>query len=67
MFSVPEATEKILTNTHALPITSLAVDENLVGYILAEDIKAPDSVPAFRASIVDGYAVLCIPRPRNIN
>ena len=61
MLSVPEATDKILTNTPVLPITSLPVNESLVGYILAEDIKASESVPAFRASIVDGYAVICTP------
>ena len=63
MLSVPEATDKILTNTPVLPITSLPVNESLVGYILAEDIKAPESVPAFRASIVDGYAVICTSLP----
>ena len=59
MLSVPEATEKILANTPQLGTTLLPVNEDLVGYILAEDIKAPESVPAFRASIVDGYAVIC--------
>jgi gephyrin len=59
MLSVPEATRQILTNTPVGEILSLPVDEKLVGYILAEDIEAKESVPAFRASIVDGYAVLC--------
>jgi gephyrin len=62
MLSVKEATQKILTNTPVLPKISLPVNEDLVGYLLAEDIKAPESVPAFRASIVDGYAVICISR-----
>lgn len=61
MLSVPEATEKILVNTPELGTIALPVNEDLVGYILAEDIKAPESVPAFRASIVDGYAVICYP------
>jgi gephyrin len=59
MLSVKEATQEILENTPLCPIVSLPVDENLVGYVLAEDIHAPESVPAFRASIVDGYAVIC--------
>ncbi len=59
MLSVKDATQKILENTSVLPIISLPVNEDLVGYILAEDIKASESVPAFRASIVDGYAVIC--------
>jgi gephyrin len=59
MLSVTEATQKILTNTPVLSITSKPVNADLVGYILAEDVAAPESVPAFRASIVDGYAVIC--------
>lgn len=58
MLSVKDATQKILDNTFLLPMISLPVNEDLVGYILAEDIKASESVPAFRASIVDGYAVI---------
>ncbi|OAA61853.1 molybdenum cofactor biosynthesis protein [Niveomyces insectorum RCEF 264] len=34
------------------------VDTNLVGYVLAEDVHSSVNVPAFRASIVDGYAVV---------
>jgi len=59
MLSVSEATQKILNNTPVLSVTSKPVDADLVGYILAEDVSAPESVPAFRASIVDGYAVIC--------
>ena len=59
MLSVSEALQKILTNTQVLSITSQPVNADLVGYILAEDVAAPESVPAFRASIVDGYAVIC--------
>ena len=61
MLSVSEATDKILTNTPIPKITSLPVNQDLIGYILAEDVDAPESVPAFRASIVDGYAVICNP------
>jgi gephyrin len=59
MLSVPEATEKILSNTPVSSAITHPVNESLVGYILAEDVQAPESVPAFRASIVDGYAVIC--------
>lgn len=34
------------------------VDPSLVGYVAAEDVHAAEDVPAFRASIVDGYAVV---------
>ena len=59
MLSVKDATEKILANTPVPSVVSRPVNEELVGYVLAEDIKAAESVPAFRASIVDGYAVIC--------
>ena len=36
----------------------LPVNSTMVGHILAEDVHASEAVPAFRASIVDGYAVI---------
>ena len=57
MLSVAEAISKILHATPS-PRTSLAaVQPNLVGHVLAEDVTAAEPIPAFRASIVDGYAV----------
>ena len=67
MLSVPDATQKILANTPILSTITVPVDESLVGYILAEDVRAPESVPAFRASIVDGYAVICTSPPIQAN
>lgn len=32
--------------------------ENALGYILCEDVKASEPLPPFRASIMDGYAVI---------
>ena len=49
MLSVEEATRRILDNT---PINGA-----LVGRVLAEDVLAREAVPAYRASIVDGYAI----------
>lgn len=60
MLPVSEATDNILANTPLPRIISLPVNQNLVGYVLAVDVNAPESVPGFRASIVDGYAVTCI-------
>jgi gephyrin len=58
MLSVPEATRTIIEHTPA-PKTRLAkVDLSLVGHVLAEDVAATEAVPSFRASIVDGYAVV---------
>ncbi|EWC47907.1 hypothetical protein DRE_02789 [Drechslerella stenobrocha 248] len=58
MISVAEAHKLVAANLPILGTTKRKVDSSLVGYILAEDIVAVESVPAFRASIVDGYAVV---------
>jgi hypothetical protein len=67
MISVSEATQKTLANTQVLRIISRPVDADLVGYVLAENVAAPESVPAFRASIVDGYAVIGRPPSFPVN
>lgn len=56
MLSVEEATKLILENTPATTSVNTAVNDDLVGSIVAEDVKAMEPVPAYRASIVDGYA-----------
>lgn len=44
---------------HAAPtVVDKFVDESLVGHVIAQDVFAAENVPAFRASIVDGYAVI---------
>ncbi|KAK6506454.1 hypothetical protein TWF506_011362 [Arthrobotrys conoides] len=58
MISVKEAHKLVLENIPAPEIVKRKVDATLVGYILAEEVRAKESVPAFRASIVDGYAVV---------
>ncbi|KAK6497615.1 hypothetical protein TWF481_012020 [Arthrobotrys musiformis] len=64
MISVKEAHKLIAQNIPAVGTSSApeiikrSVDAGLVGYILAEEVRARESVPAFRASIVDGYAVV---------
>ncbi|KAE9578098.1 hypothetical protein CGMCC3_g5912 [Colletotrichum fructicola] len=45
-------------------VTSL-VDVKIVNSVLAEDVTARENVPAFRASIVDGYAVV-VPKDGNM-
>ncbi|KAF3936264.1 Gephyrin [Dactylella cylindrospora] len=57
MISVEEAHRLIAENIPTPRVAQLKVDSSLVGHILAEDVKAAESVPAFRASIVDGYAI----------
>jgi len=59
MISVEEAHSLISTHALTAPITiTRRVDSSLIGYVLADDIIAPVPVPAYRASIVDGYAVV---------
>jgi gephyrin len=57
MLAVDDALKLIAEQTPAPVVEKVPVDMNLGGYVLAEDVKATESVPAFRASIVDGYAV----------
>lgn len=57
MLSVDEALALISEHTPTPTVIHQPVNEDLVGYVLAADVKAPEAVPAFRASIVDGYAI----------
>ncbi|RMY14717.1 hypothetical protein D0868_01302 [Hortaea werneckii] len=58
MLTVEEALQQIGEHTPEPTIVKAPIDENLVGSVLAEDVTATESVPAFRASIVDGYAII---------
>ncbi|KIV93886.1 hypothetical protein PV10_05065 [Exophiala mesophila] len=58
MLSVEEAVAKIIEQSPSPIVEIRDVSPDLVGYVLAEDIKAAEAVPAYRASIVDGYAVI---------
>lgn len=58
MLSVAEALEQISLHTPSPTKIKAAVDQKLVGSVLAEDVTATENVPAFRASIVDGYAII---------
>jgi gephyrin len=57
MLSVPEALQLIADHTPSPTVEKAPVDINLAGAVLASDVTACEPVPAFRASIVDGYAV----------
>ncbi|OAP64931.1 hypothetical protein AYL99_00903 [Fonsecaea erecta] len=58
MLNVSDAVSKIFENTPSPTVELRDVSPDLVGYVVAEDIKAAEAVPAYRASIVDGYAVI---------
>ncbi len=58
MLSVEDAV-KIIVENSPLPVpVKMPVNGSLVGHVLAEDVQASEAVPAYRASIVDGYAVI---------
>lgn len=52
-----EAIAKIRTNLTSLQPVTLPLSTNLLGLVLAEDVLSPHSLPPFRASMKDGYAV----------
>lgn len=58
ILSVDHAVKLILENTPSPQTIKMPVNESLVGYVLAEDVQASEPVPAYRASIVDGYAMI---------
>jgi gephyrin len=57
MLAVSDALSLIAEKTPEPTAETVPVDMKLGGAVLAKDVKATESVPAFRASIVDGYAV----------
>lgn len=57
MLSVAEALELVLSETEPLSAETVALAEAFQ-HTLAVDVLAPEAVPAYRASIKDGYAVL---------
>lgn len=58
MLSVDEALKVIKQHTPLPSMVASKVDGTVVGSVLAEDVTASEAVPAYRASIVDGYAVI---------
>ncbi|KAF1982228.1 gephyrin [Aulographum hederae CBS 113979] len=57
MLSVEDALKVISQCTPKPDVLKVAVDGSLIGSVVAEDVIAKESVPAFTASIVDGYAI----------
>ncbi|TRX96975.1 hypothetical protein FHL15_002281 [Xylaria flabelliformis] len=66
MLSVDDALHKVRENTPAPEVITSKVDTSLIGRVLAEDVSARENVPGFRASIVDGYAVVA-PKDGKLN
>jgi len=57
MVTVEEAKRRVLTHTRTLSAEKRTV-LNAVGYVLSENVLAGFSLPSFRQSSMDGYAVL---------
>src|SRR4051794_10516384 len=62
MISVAEATREIQSRVTPLPPIELGFRE-VLGFVLAEDVTAPDDLPPAERSAVDGYAVVARPGP----
>ena len=58
MLTVSNAVSVILKESPSPHATTESLAQDLVGSVCAEDIHAKEAVPAYRASIVDGYAVI---------
>ncbi|KIW21351.1 hypothetical protein PV08_01931 [Exophiala spinifera] len=58
MLSVSDAVATIFENSPAPIVEVRDLSPDLTGYVVAEDIRAVEAVPAYSASIVDGYAVM---------
>ncbi|KAM0327945.1 hypothetical protein ACHAQA_005344 [Verticillium albo-atrum] len=65
MLAVEDALGLIQEHTPEAEVVTRKVDANIINAVLAEDVTARENVPAFRASIVDGYAVV-VPEDGNM-
>ncbi|KAJ5371033.1 MoeA C-terminal domain IV [Penicillium cataractarum] len=63
MLSVEEALLQISEHTPEPTIIEAPVNLSVVGSVIAEDVYAAEAVPAYKASIVDGYAVIATDSP----
>lgn len=53
-----QALAAVMERITPLSPVSRPVDEALIGAVLEEDVVAVEAVPGYRASILDGYAVV---------
>ncbi|ORX54454.1 hypothetical protein DM01DRAFT_1035725 [Hesseltinella vesiculosa] len=63
MISVDEAKQIIYKCTRSITSETMEVAQDLVGRVLDEDVFAKEPVPGYRASMVDGYAVIASDGP----
>jgi gephyrin len=53
-----QALSSVMDRVVPLPSVQKPVDGLLIGAVLDEDVVAVEAVPGYRASILDGYAVI---------
>ncbi|KAJ5690468.1 hypothetical protein N7462_004860 [Penicillium macrosclerotiorum] len=58
MLSVEEALRQVSEHTPQPIVVEAPVNTSVVGSIIADDVYAAEAVPAYKASIVDGYAII---------
>jgi gephyrin len=66
MLTVADAVATILKQTPGTIPVEQPMSPSLVGSVVSTDIKALEAVPAYRASIVDGYAVIVDSDPSSL-
>ncbi|PIA16796.1 hypothetical protein COEREDRAFT_41789 [Coemansia reversa NRRL 1564] len=63
MIPVSAALEKVLSSISELPPQELLLNQICPGQVLAQDVLARENVPAYPASIMDGYAMIASDGP----
>jgi hypothetical protein len=59
MTPIREAMDLIFANTRVNPVQNLAVDDKLLGFVIAEPVFSAKDIPELPTTNVDGYAVRC--------
>ncbi|KAJ1727991.1 hypothetical protein LPJ61_004285 [Coemansia biformis] len=63
MTPVSEALDMVLSSVGVGPTASISLGELRPGQVLADDVVALENVPGYRASVMDGYAVVAADGP----
>lgn len=58
LIPMDQALAAVMDKVAPLPSVERPVNEELIGAVLDEDVVAVEAVPGYRASILDGYAVI---------
>ncbi|KAJ2809059.1 hypothetical protein H4R20_000423 [Coemansia guatemalensis] len=63
MIPVSAALDQVLSSIRELPAEKLVLNQIRPGQVLAQDVVARENVPAYPASIMDGYAMIASDGP----